>query len=466
LNQRSESLPSSIKGLIGFRVQRLDILPDQCLCIEFFDGATRNKFHLLLDPKSNSHAASLIESRIKKSDSKPPSAQKVFRQELVPSRLLDADMHQDGMVFTLSFLQSGGKARNIHVEISPYDPKCFLTSVKPKAEKVVAAIEKKRSKRSKKGSAYHRRETADTSAFPPQRHPASKQEESTKKLDTHRELSRRFRATKKRHKRLVEALHRDLAKHQNSEQLYTWGEALKPVASQLARGRSSIRIEPPDGDSFEIPLSKHLDGIGNLERLFRQAKRALKAHENIHPRLDRLQLKLREIDTRLEVLADPQIDGDTINELEKWLRENGRRAKKQEQKKTRAKKRKPYRQYLSVDQIHIWVGRKAKDNDALTFRHASGNDTFFHVRGQGGSHVIVKAPLDRIQPETLIDAAHLALWFSRARGSHRADVQYTERKHVRRAEGGTPGLVYISSERVLHLVFDEKRIQRLIQTER
>ena len=115
----------------------------------------------------------------------------------------------------------------------------------------------------------------------------------------------------------------------------------------------------------------------------------------------------------------------------------------------------------------MWVGRSARDNDALTFHHAKGNHTWLHARGVAGSHVIVPRALDGLDGELLIDAAHLAAWFSPSRGEARVDVQLALRKHVRKpAPGAPPGFVHIAKERVVHLVVDEARTRRLLDAER
>ena len=57
----------------------------------------------------------------------------------------------------------------------------------------------------------------------------------------------------------------------------------------------------------------------------------------------------------------------------------------------------------------IWVGRGAKHNDAMTFRHARGHDIWLHARDAAGAHVILRRSSNsEVHPEALIDAAVLA----------------------------------------------------------
>ncbi|MBI3724775.1 DUF814 domain-containing protein, partial [bacterium] len=113
----------------------------------------------------------------------------------------------------------------------------------------------------------------------------------------------------------------------------------------------------------------------------------------------------------------------------------------------------------------ILVGRSNEENDRLTLTVARGNDLFFHVRGFPGSHVIVRTERDKSVPlETLLDAAALAVHYSKVRGNTRADVSYTPRKYVRKPRGAKPGLVEISNEKTIRPDGDPARLARLLAT--
>ena len=110
------------------------------------------------------------------------------------------------------------------------------------------------------------------------------------------------------------------------------------------------------------------------------------------------------------------------------------------------------------------MGRSARDNDTLTFRVARGRDIWLHARDAAGSHVVV--PMERgadVSHETLLDAAHLAVHFSKARGERVADVHWTERKHIRRVPGGAPGLVTVAAGRTLRISVEDERLTALYE---
>jgi len=127
--------------------------------------------------------------------------------------------------------------------------------------------------------------------------------------------------------------------------------------------------------------------------------------------------------------------------------------------------RRPYREFLSASGRAILVGRGGPDNHALTFQHASPHDVWLHARGFPGSHVVI--PLHRRQEpdhETLTDAAHLAVHFSKAPGRGFSEVMWTRRKHVRAIRKGRPGQVTVHDDSNLAFEFDDERLARLLRT--
>lgn len=81
-------------------------------------------------------------------------------------------------------------------------------------------------------------------------------------------------------------------------------------------------------------------------------------------------------------------------------------------------------------------------NDELTFRFASGNDWWFHAKGLPGSHVIVKTNGDTLPDRTFEEAAKLAAYYSRARGQEKAEIDYTEKKNVKKPTAGNQDLSF------------------------
>ena len=117
----------------------------------------------------------------------------------------------------------------------------------------------------------------------------------------------------------------------------------------------------------------------------------------------------------------------------------------------------PYRSYRSTTGLEIRVGRGASANEALTFKESSPNDVWLHARDAAGAHVVLRWQNDDNPPaRALQEAAVLAAWHSKSRGSALVPVDWTRRKYVRRARGGAPGTVMIQRARTIMVRPDAK----------
>ncbi len=128
--------------------------------------------------------------------------------------------------------------------------------------------------------------------------------------------------------------------------------------------------------------------------------------------------------------------------------------------------RTPFRAFTAESGRTVLVGKGAADNDALTLHIAKPYDLWLHAKDRVGAHVIV--PLDKghtCTSEDLVCAAHLAAHFSDAREELVVDIQYVERRHVRKPKGSAPGLVLPAREKVLALRIDPERLRRLLERE-
>ena len=97
--------------------------------------------------------------------------------------------------------------------------------------------------------------------------------------------------------------------------------------------------------------------------------------------------------------------------------------------------------YLSSDGFHIYVGKNNYQNEELTFKVANGNDWWFHAKGIPGSHVIVKTEGKELPDRVFEEAGALAAYYSKGRGNEKVEIDYIQRKHVKKAAGGAPGFV-------------------------
>ncbi|MHC4959748.1 MAG: NFACT RNA binding domain-containing protein [Planctomycetota bacterium] len=237
----------------------------------------------------------------------------------------------------------------------------------------------------------------------------------------------------KRVQRALDGVEQDLRKLEDPARLRADGEMLLTNYGALKQGMKKFK---------GVALDPKLNPPENVDRLFERARKATRAK----PILEERRAMLRDLLERAKA-------GDLIEEGRIPGRKKG----------VKPPPRKPYRVFFAGNGDRILVGKGGRDNDQTTLKVAGPHDLFLHVRGSPGAHVIV--PLKRgevAQPETLVDAAHLALHYSKMRNARTADVSYTPCRHVTKPKGAKPGLVSVRQEKVLHLRREAERLTRLL----
>ena len=111
----------------------------------------------------------------------------------------------------------------------------------------------------------------------------------------------------------------------------------------------------------------------------------------------------------------------------------------------------PFRRFVVMGGFEVWAGKNSANNDLLTVRHSRPNDLWFHARGVGGSHVVLKVGSAAGVPakEAIRQAAAIAAYYSKHRNAKRVPVAYTEKKYVRKPKGAAPGSVMVEREKVI-----------------
>lgn len=114
------------------------------------------------------------------------------------------------------------------------------------------------------------------------------------------------------------------------------------------------------------------------------------------------------------------------------------------------------------DGWEILVGRNAKENEALLRSHVKGNDMWLHVRDYPGGYVFIKSKKNKTFPlNILIDAGILALYYSKGKSNGKADIKYTQVKHLRKIKKGKPGQVIASNDKNIYITIDKNRLDSL-----
>jgi predicted ribosome quality control (RQC) complex YloA/Tae2 family protein len=250
--------------------------------------------------------------------------------------------------------------------------------------------------------------------------------------------------------RLVKNLHSDLAKHGAPLRWKRFGELLlaNPNPQRTERALSVIDYFSENTPIIEIEGDANLSVTEIAEGYFRLYTKARNGKKAIAARLRTGEKELSDARSDLEVI-DAAISAKDLDLLTNRL-EPPRKAIAVTRKKKVDTEFKGARRFLSSDGLEILVGKKALDNDFLTFRVAKSLDMWMHAADYPGSHVVVRSAGRKEVPEkTLIEAAQLAAFYSDAREKPKAAVNYTLKKFVNKPKRSAPGLVSLSSFRTL-----------------
>jgi len=253
--------------------------------------------------------------------------------------------------------------------------------------------------------------------------------------------------------RAAEALRRvalDLSRFDDPERHRRWGEALLAGLRGARRDGDTIRVPDPygaPGTELSVPARPGEAPSAAAERHFREHRRARRGLLQAEQRRERLEARVEAL-SGLCALAPAE----ALPRLEAGMRGMGipvalEPATRSAQRAgaARSPRLEGVRMFWSRDGIAILVGRGGADNHRLTFKLAAPHDFWLHALGVTGAHVIVRNDERRPAPPqtTLHEAAALAAWFSDARSEERVDVQWTQRKNVRRPRGAVAGTVLV-----------------------
>ncbi|MFC2107905.1 NFACT family protein [Candidatus Bipolaricaulota bacterium] len=244
------------------------------------------------------------------------------------------------------------------------------------------------------------------------------------------ELKRAVRKTERTIEKLLDWL-------DNSTQADVWqsqADLLMTFQSDIARGESRTTVTNPlDDQEVIISLNPSMSAVDNAQSLYNRAKRIRRGHPHVHTRLKRLRYELN----LLQRAREAQENGEAVDSEILGLLANRRRDKQRPPKKVL-----PFRQF-EVDGFHIWMGKSARQNDAL-LRAASPNDVWMHAKDYAGSHVVIRTRGQEHVPDAVLQsAARLAALHSKARSERRVEVTMTQVKNVRKPRGGPAGLVNV-----------------------
>ncbi|MDZ7672196.1 MAG: NFACT RNA binding domain-containing protein [Halanaerobiales bacterium] len=258
---------------------------------------------------------------------------------------------------------------------------------------------------------------------------------------------------------------KDLKQNKNFELFKQKGELIKANLHQIKKGDQSIKLTNyynKNQEEIKIDLDPKATPIENAQKYFKKYQKAKKSLSHLKRQIGKLRHEEKYLDQILYNIE--QVNNlDELNEIENELKEEGY-IKENKQKKNKENKKLPPYKYTSSDDYQILIGRNNKQNDKLTKYIANKGDLWLHTKKIAGSHVIIRNHTnDEVPEETILEAARLAAYFSKAKESKNVPIDFTPVENVNKPKGAKPGLVYYEKYQTVYVDPASKEVIKKVE---
>ena len=217
------------------------------------------------------------------------------------------------------------------------------------------------------------------------------------------------------------------------ELLNTYGYSAKPGAKSLEA------LNYYTNETVTIPLDPTISATENAKKYFDKYGKLKRTYEALSQLTEEVKAEIDQLES-ISTALDIALHEEDLAEIKEELTECGYIRRKGGTKKQKITS-KPFH-YISNDGFHMYVGKNNYQNDELTFKFATGNDWWFHAKKMPGSHVIVKlGNAENLPDRTFEEAARLAAYYSKGRNQEKVEIDYIQKKHVKKPAGAKPGFV-------------------------
>ena len=232
-----------------------------------------------------------------------------------------------------------------------------------------------------------------------------------------------------------------------------YGELLNAYGYSIPAGAKSCEVDNYyTGEKIRIPLDPTLTAQQNAQKYFDRYARMKRTSEALTRLTAEVKTEIDHLRSIQSALEFSTTDGD-LSQIRREMEESGflrrrytgRKDQRADMKKGRGRtpQSKPLH-YISSDGYDIYVGKNNTQNDEITFHMADSRDIWFHANDMPGSHVLLKTggrAMNDVPDRALEEAASLAAYYSSGREQGKVEIDYLERRNVKKPSGAAPGFV-------------------------
>ncbi len=247
-------------------------------------------------------------------------------------------------------------------------------------------------------------------------------------------------ALDRNHKKLI-LQEKQIRDTEKKDKYRIYGELINTYGYDVPEGAKSFQaMNYYTGEEMTVPLDPDMTASDNAKKYFDRYNKLKRTEEALSVQTAACREEIEHLESISASLDIAQNESD-LSQIRDELAEFGfiHRTAPKKGAKMQAKS-KPLH-YRSSDGYDIYIGKNNYQNDELTFKMASGNDWWFHAKKMPGSHVIVKTPDGELPDRTFEEAAQLAAYYSSGRGTPKVEIDYIQKKHVKKPAGARPGFV-------------------------
>lgn len=253
---------------------------------------------------------------------------------------------------------------------------------------------------------------------------------------------------------------KQLEDSQKREKYKIYGELINAFGYELKPDAKFL--EAPnyydDNKILKIPLDNTKSPAENAQKYFDKYGKMKRTAEALNVLINETKQQIEHLES-IQNALDIALNSDDLVQIKQELIEYGFIKKGKSNKKEKVKS-KPFH-YISSDGYDMYVGKNNYQNDELTFKFATGNDWWFHAKGMPGSHVIVKANNTELPDRTFEEAGRLAGFYSKGKGSEKVEIDYLQKKNVKKPNKAAPGFVVYYTNYSLTIAPDISDIKQI-----
>ncbi len=242
-----------------------------------------------------------------------------------------------------------------------------------------------------------------------------------------------------RNRKKFQLQEKQLKDTEKREKYKVYGELIHTYGYGLPEGAKELEaLNYYDNEMIKIPLDPTKNPKENAQKYFDKYNKLKRTYEALTQLTRETKAEIDHLES-ISASLDIALSEDDLVQIKEELTEYGYIKRKRTDKKAKCKS-KPFH-YRSTDGYDIYVGKNNYQNDELTFKFATGNDWWFHAKGMAGSHVIVKSNNEELPDRVFEEAGRLAGYYSKGRDNDKIEIDYLQKKNVRKPNGSAPGFV-------------------------